>query len=219
MQIGGDGVSARPPPPSLRPTRPVRPGMDLFDFPNGPALDQQRSHPVLDVGMDLDAHLGDDVRLAGGGGQLPGLVEIVRQRLLTVDVFAAQDGRHADGGVHVVGRAHIDGVDAAGLLVQQLPPIGVRLGVGISFAAAARLSLFTSQMATGLTGPSASGRVRPPIPPTPMDARFSFRLGGSWPWPPGHGSGGRSGTSLVDDGGRLRKSRRFIFVLLSQGGL
>ena len=111
--------------------------MDLLDLADRPALNQLDGHAVLDRGMDLDAHLRDDLRLAGGGGHLPGLVDLVRQRLLAVDVLAAEDRRHGDGGVHVVGRGDVDGVDAAGQLVQQFRQSVYCLALGYFLAAAA----------------------------------------------------------------------------------
>ena len=80
--------------------------------------------------MDLDAHLRDDLRLARGGGNLPGFVNRVRQRLLAVNVLAALNGRHADGGVHVVRGGNAHGVDRLVDLIQQFSPIGECLRTG-----------------------------------------------------------------------------------------
>src|SRR5689334_11565587 len=53
----------------------------------------------------LVAHLGHHLVLAGFLGQQPGLVDIVGQGLLHIDVFAAADGGQSDGRVGVVGVA------------------------------------------------------------------------------------------------------------------
>ena len=98
--------------------------MDLLDLADRPALDDLRCHAILDIGVDLDAHLRHDLGLPRGGGSLPGLVDRVRQRLLAIDMLAAMDGRHGDRGVHVVRRGNAYGVDLLVHLIEQFPPVG-----------------------------------------------------------------------------------------------
>ena len=61
-------------------------------------------------------------------GQLAGLVDRLRERLLAVDVQPALEGAHGDRGVHVVGRRDVDRVEVL-LLVEQLAPVLVDLDV------------------------------------------------------------------------------------------
>ena len=117
VQFLGHGAASRGSWAALRPDHPADPAVHLFDAADRPGLDELRRHAVADVRVDLNAHLRDDLRFAGSRGNLPGLVERMRQWLLAIDVLAAADGRHRDWGMHVIGRRNAHGVD---LLLQRV---------------------------------------------------------------------------------------------------
>ena len=60
-----------------------------------------------------------------------GLVDVVRQRLLAIDVLAGPHGRHGDHRMRVVGRGDHHAVDVL-LLVEHLAVVGVELGLGVA---------------------------------------------------------------------------------------
>ncbi len=62
-------------------------------------------------------------------GQLAGLVDGLRQRLLRIDVDARLHRPHGDRRVHVVGRRDVDRIEAA-FLVEQFAPVLVDAGIG-----------------------------------------------------------------------------------------
>ena len=66
----------------------------------------------------LDAHLRDQLFLARHRRQPPRFVDIVRERLLHVDVQAELHRAHGHGRVHVVGRADAGDVEILVLLVE-----------------------------------------------------------------------------------------------------
>ena len=85
---------------------------------------------VLARGMDLDAHLGDQLLLARHGGEHVDFVDAVRHGLLLVDGQSEAHGGHGHGRVHVVGRADADGVEVAVLFGEHLAPVLVDARVG-----------------------------------------------------------------------------------------
>ena len=100
--------------PQARPTqtwaslhRADRPGLDQLDDP-----------AVVVAGVDLRAHLGGDLGLRGRLADDPGLPDVVRQRLLAIDVLAQLQGGQGGEGVGVLGRAHDDRVELAGVVVE-----------------------------------------------------------------------------------------------------
>ena len=108
------------------------PCVDFFDFPDGSGLHEHDGGAVLGGAVNLDAHLGDEFLFAGDFGEAAAFVEVVGERLLPIDVHAALEGRHADGGVHVVGRGDVDRLKVF-LLFQQLAEVGVDFCVGEFF--------------------------------------------------------------------------------------
>ena len=109
------------------------PAMRLLHLADHARLDDRDHGPVDLVRMDLDAHLRDQFLFGRDPGQLPGLVDGLRQRLLRIDVQPLLHGPHGDRGVHVVGRGDVDRVGVL-LLVQQLPPVLVDADVGEELA-------------------------------------------------------------------------------------
>ena len=81
--------------------------------------------------MDLDAHLRDELLLPGKLRQLPRFIEVVRQRLLAIDMFAQLHRGHRHRRVHVVRRRDVDRIEILRLLVQQLAPVLINLHVGM----------------------------------------------------------------------------------------
>ena len=73
------------------------PGVDFLHLADRPVLHQLDRRAVLAAGVDLDAHLRDELLLAGHFGQPARLVDVVRQRLLAVDVQAALHAAMAIG--------------------------------------------------------------------------------------------------------------------------
>ncbi len=89
----------------------------------------QLDRPAQPVeGRALVAHLRADAVLGGHLAHEPCLERQMRERLLTVDVFAGAHGQHRGQGVRVVRRGHGDGVDGFHHLVEQLAVIDVLLG-------------------------------------------------------------------------------------------
>ena len=106
------------------------PGVHFFDLADGAALHQLDGGLVFAAGVNLNAHLGDQLLLARECGEHADLVDAVRQGFLLVDREPAVHGGHRHGRVHVVGRADADGVDIAVLFGEHLAPVLVDAGVG-----------------------------------------------------------------------------------------
>ena len=77
-------------------------------------LDQLDDAAVVVAGVDLRAHLRGDLRLGRRLADDAGLPDVVRQRLLAVDVLAELQGRQRGEGVRVLAGADDDGVELAG---------------------------------------------------------------------------------------------------------
>ena len=97
---------------------PPHPDVHLVHRPDGAGLDQLDDAPVVVAGVDLGSHLGRDLGLGGGLADDAGLPDVVGQRLLAIDVFAQLQGRQGGEGVGVLGRAHDDRVELAGVVVE-----------------------------------------------------------------------------------------------------
>ena len=84
--------------------------------------------------VNLDAHLSYDFMLGGSQSKLSGLVNVMRERLLAVDVFAHLDGRHRCWGMRVIWRRHVNRVEAVAHCFEHLSPIdegrGARRSLG-----------------------------------------------------------------------------------------
>jgi len=104
--------------------------MPLLDLADCALLYDGCGRAVGGVGVNLDAHLCDDVGLVRGEGQLAGLIDGVGQGLLAIDVQAEADGGECYWGVHVVGGADVDRVDFVCFFFEQLSPVAVLAGVG-----------------------------------------------------------------------------------------
>jgi len=127
VEIWGDGILAFG--PSAARVAGALPRVPLLDLADCSILDDADGHAVRYVGVNLDSHLRYDVGLARGQGQLPRLIDGVRQGLLAIDVLAETNGGHRYGGVHVVWRADVDGIDLVGFPFEQLSPVAVLAGV------------------------------------------------------------------------------------------
>ena len=126
------------------------PAMNLAHLADRALLDGRHDRPVDRMGVDLDAHLGDQALLARHPGHLPGFVDGPRERLLGVDVQALLQRPHRDRGVHVVGRRDVDRVEVL-FLVEQLAPVLVDMHVGEKLDQLCRAARSTSATATSLT--------------------------------------------------------------------
>src|SRR5213079_3359908 len=73
------------------------PGVNFFHFANGAILDEAHGKAIFGVGMDLNAHLRDDLLPAGDFRKAACLVNVVRERLLTINVEAAVQRAHSNG--------------------------------------------------------------------------------------------------------------------------
>ena len=99
--------------------------MRFANLADDPALHELHRGAVLRVGMDLRAHLRHERGIGrGDGAELTGLVDIVREGLLAIDMLAMVEGRHRRRRVGVVGGGDVDGVDRSGDLVEHLPEVG-----------------------------------------------------------------------------------------------
>ena len=95
--------------------------------------DEPGLEPLADLadalaGVTLVAHLGHDLVRPRGLGQGAGLEDIMRDRLLDVDVLAAAHALHRDVGVGMVRRSDDDGVDVLAL-VEHDAEVGERVGL------------------------------------------------------------------------------------------
>ena len=91
--------------------------------------------------MNLDAHLRDELLLARELGELAAFVDVVRERLLPVNVQAALHRAHRHRRVHVVGRRDVDGRESL-FLVEHLAPVRVDAQVRILLLQVVRLRRF-----------------------------------------------------------------------------
>ncbi len=92
----------------------VREGVDLFDFADGSHVDELDGKALGEVGGNLDAHLRHHALVTCTLHHLTALPQIVRQRLLAIDMFAHLHRRGRHHRMHVIrrgydeiGRAHV----------------------------------------------------------------------------------------------------------------
>ena len=116
---------------ALRPTRAVRPAVDLANVSDSPAADPLAHPPHVRARVPCVAHLCSDAGLAGDFHQPADFRNVVGQRHLGVDVLALPHGCGGDHRVRVVGRGHDDGVDAL-FLVQHPTIVFVAGGIRVS---------------------------------------------------------------------------------------
>jgi hypothetical protein len=88
------------------------------------------SSPQTVGGAALVAHLSCDFMLPGQFPQHTRFVDIVRQRLLAVNMFTHSDSGGGNGRVHVVGSSDVHGIERF-LLIEHLAEIFIYFGVGI----------------------------------------------------------------------------------------
>ena len=92
--------------------------IDVADIAAPYRLARQDMHRVLDV---VEADDGGHALLRRRFGHLPGMIELVGERFLAIDVLAGFDRRHRHVEVQVVRRADVDDVDRR--IVDDLAPI------------------------------------------------------------------------------------------------
>ena len=122
----------------------VAEGVPLLHFADHPVVHELHRGTVLGRGMNLDSHLGVKFVFLCVFGQGAGLENIVRERLLAIDVQAHAHGRHRHRGVHVVGYGDVCGVEVLALLLQHFPPVCINLGIAkplLNLSASARVDL------------------------------------------------------------------------------
>ena len=107
--------------------------MNLLDFADCAVLEQAHGNPVIDGGMNLNAHLRDNPVSLRQFHHAPNFINIVGERLLPIDMFAELHGAHRDRRVHVVGRGDVDRIDILCFLVEQFAPVPVEARVGELF--------------------------------------------------------------------------------------
>jgi hypothetical protein len=106
-------------------------GVDFLDLADCAALDELHGTAILLAGVNLDAHLGDQIFLVRVGGELADFVDAVRHRLLLVYGQSDVHGGHRHRRVHVVGGADADGVDILALFGEHLAPVLMDARVGV----------------------------------------------------------------------------------------
>ena len=116
---------------ALRPDGSIRPDVHLLHVTQHTGLNQLNVPTRVRVGMTLIAHLRGDLVFAREISQHACLENGVRQRFLTVDMFAQPDGHRGGGGMGVIRGGHDHRIDVLGLLFQHLAKVGIlrRLGV------------------------------------------------------------------------------------------
>ena len=99
------------------------PCVHLGDFTDRALVHHLYCLAIRLMGVDLNSHLRDELVLGGVLGQPAAFVNIVRQRFLSIDVFAQLHCAHPNRRVHMIGRGHIGGIKIFRFFVQQLAPI------------------------------------------------------------------------------------------------
>ena len=102
------------------------PDMHFRDVADGLASHQFHDPPVVVSGVDLRAHLGDQILAQGSHGL--GLFHAVGERLFAVAVQPPLHGGHRSGGVGVVRRRNHDGIEIQ-IRLQHFSVIPERCGV------------------------------------------------------------------------------------------
>ena len=110
----------------------VAPGIDLADLADGAVPNPFADEADAFAGVALVAHLSGEFALARGLGQGAGLVDIVSERFLEVNVFAGLEGGQGDDGMGVVGRGDHDRLDVL-LFIEHLAVVGPDSCLGIFF--------------------------------------------------------------------------------------
>ncbi len=100
-------------------------------------------YPLADLsdtfsGVALITHLRGHAVAAGGLREGAGFVDIMSQRFLDIDMLAQLYRGHGHHGVHVVGRGHSDGVNAACHFVEHHAVVLVTLRSGVALVTASR---------------------------------------------------------------------------------
>ena len=80
------------------------PSVYLGDFTDRALVHHLNCLAIRLMGVDLNSHLRDELVLGGVLGQPAAFVNIVRQRFLSIDVFAQLHGGHGSNRMHVIGR-------------------------------------------------------------------------------------------------------------------
>ena len=124
--------------------------------------------------MVLRSHLRGDLRVAGRHANDARLLNVVGQRLLTVDVLPQLKGRQSGKGVSMFRGADDHRIKLL-LVVKQFAEIIRFAGLGCFTAAAFRFLSLTSQRAT-MFSPENLPRLLAPRPPVPIIAMLSFSL-------------------------------------------
>ncbi len=106
--------------------RQAAPGVDLGDLADGAIPNPLANKASPFRRMSLDSHLGSHAGFFCQFGQHARFVDIVRQRLLAVNVLSSSHCFGGNNRVRMVRRGNHNSVDIA-LLVQHLPKIGIDL--------------------------------------------------------------------------------------------
>ncbi len=112
--------------------RQAAPGVDLGDLADGAVPNPLANKAPAFCRMPLNSHLGGDAGLLRYFCQHPRFVDIVRQRLLAVNVLLASHRLGGDNRVCMVRRGNHHGVYVA-LFVQHFAKIGIDFCLRISF--------------------------------------------------------------------------------------
>ncbi len=103
--------------------------MNFLDGPKHAGADHRGGLAQRSVARALVAHLRGDFHFAGDLAQLARFLDGARERLLREGGLAEPHGHGGGRGVHVIGSAHGDRIDAAGHLVEHLAKVVVLGGV------------------------------------------------------------------------------------------
>ena len=125
---------------ALWPDGTIRPDMDLAHRADDAGLDHFDRAAQTIMRAALIAHLRGDFVFAGEVAQITRLMHRLRERLLTINVFAKFDRRRGNQCVHVIGRRNDHGINVL-FLVEQLTPVAVKFCIRIFCALAGGLRL------------------------------------------------------------------------------
>src|SRR5256884_1032937 len=106
VNVFGDGRRVGGAFDALRPDWAVRPGVHFAYRADHVGLNPFDGGAERIAGVAAVAHLRGDLVFARGAGELARFVEVVRERLLAVNMLAELDGGHRGDGVVVVGNGH-----------------------------------------------------------------------------------------------------------------
>ena len=121
------------------PPRLIAPRVGFTNLSNDPALDQLHRGPVRACGMDLRSHLRDKFCFFRDQAKLSRFVDVVRQRLLAINVLAMVHRGHGRCRMRVIRCGNMNRIDLVGHLIKHLAKVGEPLRLGMLFTGCSQI--------------------------------------------------------------------------------